>query len=156
MCEIERAVDAIIAEFLQVPEEKHRFVRQILLNPMMMQLAGKVKILRHIISSEGWPSFHKAGMDQLLSIRNQFAHSAGIGAIKVRLLFDEDRFAEEEGFILNDDEVLDQSILLETVTGSGDFQTLDFREALKTFDAAWERVSKELKETYQAQVRASK
>jgi hypothetical protein len=130
---VEESLTRLLIRVIAAPKEKEGFLKDILFNNAILPFSAKVKLLRHIQAVNDWPKIDANAFHRLMHIRNQFAHSQRSHHVTVQI--DKEK---------NESRIVEDKVMISSVTGSGQLIAVDAKEALEEFAGLYAEVSEYL------------
>jgi hypothetical protein len=131
---IEENLASLLVREIGAPNERESFIRDILFNNAILPFSGKVKLFLHLRAANSWPPIDPSKFHRLMHIRNQFAHSRQVPHTTLQI--DEEKNVS----------IVDEKIMLSSVTNSGQLLPVDIKDALDEFTQLYVEVSDYLHE----------
>jgi hypothetical protein len=130
---VEDSLTRLLIREIGAPKEKESFLKDILFNNAILPFSGKVKLFLHLRAANNWPKIDPATFHRLMHIRNQFAHSQRSHHVTVQI--DQEK---------NESSIVDEKIMISSITGSGELKAVDVKDALEEFTQLYVKVSEYL------------
>jgi hypothetical protein len=127
---VEESLTSLLVRVIDAPKEKEDFLKNVLFNNAILPFSAKVKLFRHLQAANNWPKIDPRAFHRLMHIRNQFAHSQR-----------SHRATVEIDTVKNESRIVDEKIMIRSVTGSGQIVAVDTKEALQEFLQCYYKVS---------------
>jgi hypothetical protein len=127
---VEESLTSLLVRVIGAPKEKEGFLRDILFNNAILPFSAKVKLFLHLRAANDWPKIDPGKLHRLMHIRNQFAHSQRSHRVIVEIDMKK-----------NESRVVDEKVMLSSVTGSGELKAVSTKEALEEFTQLYVEVS---------------
>jgi hypothetical protein len=127
---IEENLASLLIREIGAPKAKEQFLRDILFNNAILPFSSKVRLFLHLRAANNWPRIDPSKFHRLMHIRNQFAHSRQ--TIHATLEMDNE---------MKNCAVVDQKIMISSVTGSGQLVAVSIQDALNEFTNLYVEIS---------------
>lgn len=127
---LEDSLTRLLIREIGAPKEKETFLREILFNNAILPFSAKVKLFLHLRATNNWPKIEPSKLHRLMHIRNQFAHSQRSHHVTVHI--DQEK---------NKSSIIEDKIMMRSVSGSGQLIAVDAKEALEEFTNLYVEIS---------------
>ena len=130
---VEESLTSLLVRMIGAPKEKEAFLKDIVFNNAILPFSAKIKLFRHLQAVNGWPKINPTAFHRLMHIRNQFAHSQR--SHRATVMIDIKK---------NESRIVEEKIMISSVTGSGELVSVSTKEALEEFTQLYVEVSEYL------------